>query len=68
MPVELKNGDETGSHPGYCNLCNCKFGGSGDIQAGFAKAKYLNGKWYHPHPCFVKAVDIAIAEKKANEL
>ena len=63
-----KTGDVIGNHAGYCNLCSVKFGGSGDIQMGWATAKYLNGKWYHPHPCFVQAVDIALAEQRIKEL
>lgn len=59
--IGLQNGAEVVGAIGWCDLCNISFGGSMTMR----KAKYLDGKFYHPE-CYPTAVNIYLADKRLN--
>ena len=59
---ELRNGDEVVGSTGWCDLCNCSFGGSATMRI----SKHLDGKFYHLE-CYPKAVEIYLADLKLQD-
>ena len=57
--VPFKNGDVVDGVGGWCDLCSVTFGGSATIR----RAKYLDGKFYHLHPCYSAAVQMYLADQ-----
>lgn len=69
---KLEDGAKMSPGIGHCALCGVNLGCHPDVLRGggpgFAFAKALDSKWYHPYPCWVHAAEIALVEEKLQKL